>query len=55
MSGLAEILVDAKGYLKEDILAQPSYLMTRSTTPKSERISGIVIDARDIYLSLIHI
>ena len=49
MSGLAEILVDAKGYLKEDILAQPSYLMTRSATPKSERISGIVIDARNIY------
>ena len=49
MSGLAEILVDAKGYLKEDMLTQPSYLMTRSVVPKSERVSGIVIDARNIY------
>ena len=49
MSGLAEILMDAKGYLKEDMLTEPSYLMTRSAIPKGERVSGIVIDARDIY------
>ena len=48
MSGLAEILVDAEGYLKESI-SRPAYLITRSTVPKSERISGIVIDARNVY------
>ena len=48
MSGLAEILVDAEGYLKEG-LSKPAYLMTRSTVPKSERISGVVIDARNVY------
>tara|TARA_Y100000590_G_scaffold184313_3_gene210011 strand:- start:14180 stop:14995 length:816 start_codon:yes stop_codon:yes gene_type:complete len=48
MSGLAEILVDADGYLKEN-MSQPAYLKTRSAVPKSERISGIVIDARNVY------
>ena len=48
MSGLAEILVDASGYMTEG-MAQSTYLMTRSATPKSERTSGIVIDARNIY------
>jgi len=48
MSGLAEILVDAGGHLNESI-SQPTYLMTRNSTPKSERISGVVIDARNIY------
>ena len=48
MSGLAEILVDASGYMNEGV-AQSTYLMTKSATPKSERTSGIVIDARTIY------
>ena len=48
MSGLAEILVDANGYMNEG-LAQSSYLMTVAATPKSERTSGVVIDARNIY------
>ena len=48
MSGLAEILVDASGYMTEG-MAQSTYLMTRRATPKSERTSGIVIDARNIY------
>jgi len=48
MSGLAEILIDASGYMSEGI-AQSAYLMTRAATPKSERTSGIVIDARNIY------
>ena len=48
MSGLAEILVDAGGYMNEN-LAQSTFLMTRNATPKSERTSGIVIDARTIY------
>ena len=48
MSGLAEILVDAGGHLNEG-LSQPTYLMTRNSTPKSERISGVIIDARNIY------
>ena len=48
MSGLAEILVDADGYLNESV-AQSTYLMTRAATPKSERTTGIVIDARNIY------
>ena len=47
MSGLAEILVDAEGYLKES-MSRPAYLITRSIVPKSERISGIVIDARNV-------
>ena len=48
MSGLAEILIDASGYMSEGV-AQSAYLMTRTATPKSERTSGIVIDARNIY------
>ena len=48
MSGLAEILVDAGGHLNEN-LAQSTFLMTRNAVPKSERASGIVIDARNIY------
>jgi hypothetical protein len=48
MSGLAEILIDASGYMSEGV-AQSAYLMTRAATPKSERTSGIVIDARNIY------
>jgi len=48
MSGLAEIMVDAGGYMSETI-AQSTYLMTRASTPKSERTSGIIIDARNIY------
>tara|TARA_A100001037_G_scaffold306633_1_gene353500 strand:- start:456 stop:1301 length:846 start_codon:yes stop_codon:yes gene_type:complete len=48
MSGLAEILIDADGYLNEDI-AQSTYLMMRAVTPKTNRATGIVIDARNIY------
>ena len=48
MSGLAEILVDADGYLNEDI-AQSTYLMMRAVTPKADRTTGVVIDARNIY------
>jgi len=48
MSSLAEILIDASGYMSERV-AQSAYLMTRAATPKSERTSGIVIDARNIY------
>ena len=48
MSGLAEILVDAGGYMNEN-LAQSTFLMTRNSIPKSERTSGIVVDARNIY------
>ena len=48
MSGLAEILIDASGYMSEGV-AQSAYLMTRASLPKSERTSGIVIDARNIY------
>ena len=48
MSGLAEILVDANGHLNEN-LSQAAFLMTRNSVPRSERASGIVIDARNIY------
>jgi len=48
MSGIAEILVDASGHMNEN-LAQSTFLMTRSSIPKAERISGVVIDARNIY------
>ena len=48
MSGLAEILIDANGYMSE-ILAHSTYLMSRATMPKSEHTTGIVIDARNIY------
>tara|TARA_B110000444_G_C18827524_1_gene591209 strand:+ start:1015 stop:1878 length:864 start_codon:yes stop_codon:yes gene_type:complete len=46
MSGLAEILIDTDGYLEED-KSLPTYLMTNAAIPKSERISGIVIDVRE--------
>ena len=45
MSGLSEILTDIDGY-KTDSMA-PAYLMTSASVPKSQRISGIVIDARE--------
>ncbi len=48
MSGIAEILVDASGHMNEN-LSQSTFLMTRSSIPKAERISGVVIDARNIY------
>ena len=48
MSGLAELLVDAGGHMNEN-LAQSTFLMTRNSTPKSERTSGIIVDARNIY------
>jgi len=48
MSGLAEILVDASVHMNEN-LAQSTFLMTRNAVPRSERTSGIVIDARSIY------
>ena len=48
MSGLAEILVDAGGHLNEG-LSQSTFLMTKNSVPRSERASGIVIDARNIY------
>ena len=46
--GLAEILVDASGYMNENI-SQSTFLMTRNSIPKTERVSGIIIDARNIY------
>ena len=48
MSGIAEILIDASGHLNENI-SDRTFLMTKNSVPKSERISGIVIDARNIY------
>lgn len=48
MSGLAEILIDAGGHLNENI-SQSTFLMTKNSVPKSERVSGIIIDARNIY------
>ncbi len=48
MSGLAEILVDAGGHLNEN-MSHSTFLMTKNATPKSERISGVIIDARNIY------
>ena len=48
MSGLAEILIDANGYMNESV-AQSTYLMTRAAAPTSERTTGVVIDARNIY------
>ena len=48
MSGLAEILVDAGGHMNESI-SQSTLLMTKNSIPKSERVSGIIIDARNIY------
>ena len=45
MSGLSEILTDIEGYKTDSM--NPAYLMTSSAIPKSQRISGIVIDARE--------
>ena len=45
MSGLSEILTDIEGYKNDSM--NPAYLMTRAAIPKSQRISGIVIDARE--------
>jgi len=45
MSGLSEILTDVDGYKSENM--NPAYLMTSAAIPKSQRISGIVIDARE--------
>ena len=45
MSGLSEILTDIDGYKSDDM--NPAYLMTSAAIPKSQRISGIVIDARE--------
>jgi len=45
MSGLSEILTDTDGYKIENM--NPAYLMTSAAVPKSQRISGIVIDARE--------
>lgn len=45
LSGLSEILIDTEGYKIDN--STPAYLMTSSSIPKSQRISGIVIDARD--------
>jgi len=45
MSGLSEILTDIEGYKADGI--NPAYLMTSAAIPKSQRISGIVIDARE--------
>ncbi len=45
MSGLSEILTDIEGYKTDSM--NPTYLMTSAAIPKSQRISGIVIDARE--------
>ena len=45
MSGLSEILTDIEGYKTDNM--NPTYLMTSAAIPKSQRISGIVIDARE--------
>ena len=45
MSGLSEILTDIDGYKSDNM--SPAYLMTSAAVPKSQRISGIVIDARE--------
>ena len=45
LSGLSEILIDTEGYKIDN--STPAYLMTSASIPKSLRISGIVIDARD--------
>ena len=45
MSGLSEILTDIQGYKSDNM--NPAYLMTSAAIPKSQRISGIVIDARE--------
>jgi len=45
MSGLSEILTDIDGYKSDSM--NPAYLMTSAAIPKSQRISGIIIDARE--------
>ena len=45
LSGLSEILIDTEGYKIDN--STPAYLMTSASIPKSQRISGVVIDARD--------
>ena len=45
MSGLSEILTDIEGYKSDNM--NPAYLMTSAAIPKSQRISGIVIDVRE--------
>ena len=45
MSGLSEILTDIEGYKTDNM--NPAYLMTSAAIPKSQRVSGIVIDARE--------
>ena len=45
MSGLSEILTDIDGYKSDSM--NPAYLTTSAAIPKSQRISGIVIDARE--------
>ena len=45
MSGLSEILTDIDGYKSDSM--NPAYLMTSAAIPRSQRISGIVIDARE--------
>ena len=45
LSGLSEILIDTEGYKIDN--STPAYLMTSASIPKSQRISGIIIDARD--------
>ena len=45
MSGLSDILTDIDGYKSDSM--NPAYLMTSAAIPKSQRISGIVIDARE--------
>ena len=45
MSGLSEVLTDIEGYKTDNM--NPAYLMTSAAIPKSQRISGIVIDARE--------
>ena len=45
MSGLSEILSDIDGYKSDSM--NPAYLMTSAAIPRSQRISGIVIDARE--------
>ena len=50
MSGLAEILVDAGGHLKEGI-SQPSYLMTRKSIPNLKEFRCYL--RRNIYIFLL--
>ena len=45
MSGLSEILTEIDGYKTDSM--NPAYLMTSAAIPKSQRVSGIVIDARE--------